>query len=187
LTSAIGRSRTNDAAVVSTIVCVARFGPPDEFHNQPTRRADFSQGEPQAAQSPEPPEPFEPEPEPTPWYRKPKALLAWTLCVAILIALIIYGILQLTKGGPSRPTPTTTTTPATTTTTPPSTTTTPSTTTGAPAPPPPPATGPAVQPPAPPPEQTRRHLPGEIPRLPPLPSTITIPQVPTVITLPPHL
>jgi hypothetical protein len=163
---------------------VARYGPPDDFTNQPTQNADFGPGGPPPFQPPAPPgqpqtyEPFEPEPEPAPWYRKPKALIAWAVFVLVLIALIIYGLLQLTKGGPTRPTPTPTPT-ITTTTTPATTTMTPTTT-----PPAPPTSGPVTQPPAEPPHH--HHLPGEIP-LPPLPSTITLPHVPTVITLPPHL
>jgi hypothetical protein len=181
------------SAVVSTIGCVARNGPPDDFHNQPTRHANFGPGGPPPHEPPGAPErtePIEPfEPEPTPWYRKPKALTAWTLFVLILIALIIYGIIQLASGGPTRPSPTPTpTTTTTTTTTAPATTTTTTPTTTPPAPPPAPATGPVTQPPAQPPAETPHHrLPGEIPHLPPLPSVITIPQVPTVITLPPHL
>ncbi|GFG73571.1 hypothetical protein [Mycobacterium botniense] len=164
--------------------------PPDDFSNQPTQHANFG-ALPRETAGPIESEPF--EPEPLPWYRKPRALIAWALFVLVLIALIIYGILQLIKGGPSRPTPTPTPSPTSTTTTTPRTTT-PVTTTTAPTSattpaPPPPATGPVTQPPQRPPEQLphRPHLPEEIPRLPPLPSVITLPQMPTVITLPPGL
>ena len=58
------------------------------------------------------------EAEPTPWYRKPPLLIAWLVFVAILIALIIYGITELLHGGPgTSPTPSTSSTSTTTTTT----------------------------------------------------------------------
>jgi hypothetical protein len=194
------------AGGVSTIGAVARYGPPDDFDNQPTQHADYDMGgyQPPRPQPPptvpsdpppvppdqfEAPGPVDEETEPRPWYRKPVALIGWALMVLILIALIIYGITELLEGGQGTshtPSNTTTTTPTTTTTTPPTTTTTTT----------PPPTSSAVQPPPqqqptqqPTQEPTHRrpHLPGDVPHLPPLPSVITIPQVPTVITLPPGL
>nr|WP_085672287.1 hypothetical protein [Mycobacterium szulgai] len=171
---------------------MARYGPPDDFHNQETQHAPFGMGG-YPPPGPPPPadqfEPYEPETEPQPWYRKPATLIGWALLVAILIALIIYGIVALMNEdrGPTR-SPATTTAPSTTTTTPSTTTTTPppspsETTTEPPSTEVPPNTTPPVQQPPRPPTQappTHRHLP-------PLPSVITIPGVPTPITLPPHL
>ena len=116
------------------------------------------------------------ETEPTAWYRRPVVLIGWGLMVAILIALIVYGIIELIGDQGTGRTPSTTTTPShstpmttttTTTTTPPSTTTTTTATTA-------PPTSSAVQPPAHEPTQqqpTHRHrwpswLPTTIPALP---------------------
>jgi cytoskeletal protein RodZ len=147
--------------------------------------ADYGAGESRL----EPAEQESPEPEspPDPWYRNRLLLAVWATMVAVLIVLIIYGLIQLsrgTAGGPSTTTPSTTptrsSTPTTSTTTPPSTTTTP----------PPPSSTPEEQgPPAdngPPPAQSpapeepphRHHL-----HLPHIPPTITLPH--TVVTLPP--
>lgn len=179
---------------------MARYGPPEDVNSAQTQHAPFGGGDYPA---PHPPpdelsqvptdqfEPYDPETEFKPWYRKPVPLIGWSLVVAILIALIIYGIVQLIgeNQGTVR-TPHTTTAPATSTTAP-ITTTTPTpaittTTTVPPATTAPPATNPPVQPPrqttqAPPPHHP--HL----PPLPPLPPVITIPGVPTTITLPPNL
>ena len=113
-------------------------GPPDDFNNQPTRHANID-GRPEAPLPAEEPEPsldaFGEETEPTEWYRRPVVLIVWALVVLILIALIVYGIIQLTQEPgtsnlPSTKTTTTTspTTTTTTTTTSPPTTTTPTTT-----------------------------------------------------------
>jgi cytoskeletal protein RodZ len=133
---------------------------------------------PPAPEQFEPPEsldPFDEETEPTEWYRRPVVLIGWGLIVLILIALIVYGIIELIgdQGTGTAPSSTTTPSPTTSTTTPPttttSTTTPPSTTTTTTAPP----TSSAVQPPAhqPPQEPTHRHhwpswLPTTIPALP---------------------
>ncbi len=111
-----------------------------------------------------------PEAEPKPWYRNPVTLTGWALLVMILIALIVYGIIELISdrqgtGNPSTTTPSTTTSTTTTTTVAPATT-------------------PRVQPP---PQQPTHPPTHRFPHLPPLPSVITIPGVPTTITLPPHL
>ncbi|HZU46629.1 MAG TPA: hypothetical protein VFA16_05135 [Mycobacterium sp.] len=92
-------------------------------------------------------------PSPTPWYRKPVVLLS--IILAILIALIIWGIVALFTGNQGgAPSVTTTTVPSTTTSAP---TTTPTT-------------------------SGRLHLPSTItlPSLPSitLPSTITLPSLP---------
>ncbi|OBI20997.1 hypothetical protein A5712_16570 [Mycobacterium sp. E2327] len=167
---------------------MASNGPPDDFHNQRTQYANYGAAEPPPDQ-PEQPEaldPFEQEPEPTPWYRKPAGIIAWIIAVLILLALIVYGLMELIQGGKgTSPSPSTTssTTPTTSTTT----TMTP-TTTESPAPPPtssaaePPAQQPTQQPTRQPTQQqpTHRH------HMPQLPSVITIPDGP-VVTLPPGL
>jgi hypothetical protein len=172
---------TRLASGVSTIGAVA--GPPDDFNNQPTRHRDVGTGDPPPSGEPPPPAPEQVEPpeslhpfdedaEPTAWYRRPVVLIGWGLMVVILIALIVYGIIQLIGDQGTSTTPSTTTTPSatpttttTTTTTPPSTTTTTTTTA--------PPTSTAVQPPARQPSQepTHRHhwpswLPTTIPALP---------------------
>ncbi|BBZ49811.1 hypothetical protein MHEI_15280 [Mycobacterium heidelbergense] len=156
------------AAGVSTIGAVAR--PPDDSDDPPTR-----------FEPAESPDPFDEETEPTAWYRKPVGLIAWLVAVLILIALIVYGIIELIQGdqgtthAPSTTPPTTT---ATTTTPPPSTTTTVT-----------PPTSSAVEPPAQQPtqQQPTQQQPTHHHHLPPLPSVITVPGVPTAITLPPGL
>ncbi|WP_443987673.1 hypothetical protein, partial [Mycobacterium marinum] len=145
----------------------------------PSRPAGPQSGPPpQAPPGPDSPNPSEqfasaegydqekPEAEPKPWYRNPVTLTGWALLVMILIALIVYGIIELISdrqgtGNPSTTTPSTTT----------------STTVA-------PATTPRVQPP---PQQPTHPPTHRFPHLPPLPSVITIPGVPTTITLPPHL
>jgi hypothetical protein len=162
---------------------VARNGPPDDFHNQPTQFSDFRAAQPPPPEAPaegEPPKFVDPldAPEPTPWYRKPAALAGWIAAVLILIGLIAFGLSELlhdTQGTGNTPSTSTSTAPSPTTTT----TTTPSTSATVE----PPAQQPTRQPTRQPTQQqpTHRH------HLPPLPSVITIPEVPTVITLPPGL
>jgi hypothetical protein len=168
---------------------VARYGPPDDFNNQPTQHGDYGvPAPPTPPEQFEPPEsldPFDEEAEPTPWFRRPVLLGGWALLVVILIGLIIYGIIELIHGDqgtgniPSSTSaiPSTTTTTTTTTTTPPTTATTTTPATG-------PTTSSAVEQP---PQQPTRQPPTHRHHLPPLPSVITIPEVPTVITLPPGL
>jgi hypothetical protein len=175
---------------------VARNGPPDDFHNLPTRHADFSKIEQPPPGEPAPTDqaptqarseqyepggdPFDQETEPTAWYRKPVVLIGWALLVLILIALIVYGLTELLGGqqGTSRVPSTSTTPPTTTTTTtePPTTTTTE------------PPTSSAVQPPAQQPteQQPTQQQPSHRHHLPPLPPVITIPGGPTM-TVPPAL
>jgi len=110
----------------------------------------------------EPPD-AEAESAPQPWYRNRVLLGLWALLVAILIGLIIYGIVELSRGngggGPSTSTSTTTHPRSSTTSS--TTTTTPSTTT---------------EPPPPPPE-TPEQTPEEAP--PPPPSNYSTPPTPT--------
>lgn len=116
-------------------------GPPDDFNNEPTRYRGVGRGDGSLPAEPPPPapdpaepapDPFDTETEPTPWYRKPVGLILWGLSVLILIALIVYGIIELIgdQGTTSNPKTSTTTTHTTTTTTtsPSSTSTTPTTT-----------------------------------------------------------
>lgn len=133
---------------------------------------------------------------PVPWFRRRPVLIAWVALIAAMIALVIWGIIQLTSRGPGPSTsPSGTSSSSTTSTTTSSTTTTaPSTSaTESAAPPQPQAPHqeaprqPAPAPAAPTEEPEHHH------HLPPLPSVITIPpipkapEIPTVITLPPHL
>ncbi len=113
---------------------MTRYDPPDYGANEPTAYGNYGYGPGgggygQPAGGGYPPEP---EPEPTPGWRKPLALVGWGVLIAVLIALIIYGIVLLARGRPSPATITTTVTtvaPATTTTTAPSTARTTTTTT----------------------------------------------------------
>jgi cytoskeletal protein RodZ len=41
--------------------------------------------------------------DPTPWHRKPAVLIGLGVLVAILIALVIYGIVELNQGGGANP------------------------------------------------------------------------------------
>ena len=183
---------------------MARYGPPDDFHNQRTQHRHYGVGEhPPAVEQPPPGEralthqppretppeqyepdgdPFDQETEPTAWYRKPVMLIGWAVLVLILIALIVFGLMELLGGqqGTSHIPSTSTTPPTTTTTTPPTTTT--ETT---------PPTSSAVQPPAQQPtQQPTQQQPQQEPthrhHLPQLPPVITIPGGPTM-TVPPAL
>ncbi len=67
---------------------------------------------------------------PEPWYRNRVLLALWALLVALLLTLVIYGMVELSRGGGETGGPaTTSTTPTRTSTTTPSNTTSPSTTT----------------------------------------------------------
>jgi len=106
----------------------------------------------------------EPDPAPAPWYRNRVVLALWTLMVALLVTLIIYGIVELSRGGGSSvPAPhPSTTTPTRSSTTSPSTTppTTSSPTTESPPPETPEQTPEPAPPPAantPAPTQPPRH------------------------------
>lgn len=180
---------------------MAPNGPRDDFHNQPTQHGDFGAsaqpptGEiPPAGPPPNPPEesdhsgdvdPFDQEAEPTPWYRKPKMLIAWLVSVVILIALIVFGIIELIHGQQTVPHAPKTTTPATTTTTTTTSPTTTTTTTSSPG-------SSAEQPPAQQPTQQQptggqTQQPTHHHHMPQLPPVITIPGVPNPVTVPPGL
>ena len=114
-----------------------------------------------------------PDGAPEPWYRNRVLLALWALMVALLLTLVIYGIVELSRGGGETGGPATTTsstTPTRSSTTSPTTTpssATPSSTTEAPPPetpeqtpeePPPPANNSPS--PAPPPRHHHHlHLP----------------------------
>jgi hypothetical protein len=88
---------------------VTGYGPPDDPSEAPTGQFDYGDYGQQ------------PEPSSTPWHRKPAVLIGLGVVAAILIALVVFGIVELTKGGGSTSPATSSTTPAvTTTTTPPS-------------------------------------------------------------------
>ena len=185
---------------------MASNGPPNDFHNQQTRYANYGRvGEPLAGGPPpaDPPtveshpdqqappgphDPFDRETEPSPWYRRPAGLIGWIIAVLILIGLIAYGIMELIEGGEgTSPAPSISSTPTTSTTTPPtsatSTTAEPTTT---------PPTSSAVEPPAQQPTQQPTHQPTQQQpthrrHLPQIPSVITIPGMPNPVTLPPGL
>jgi cytoskeletal protein RodZ len=124
------------------------------------------------------------EQAPQPWYRNRILLALWALMVALLLTLIIYGIVELSRGGGETTGPTTTT--STTTPTGSSTTSTSPTTTA--------ETTTEDTPPPESPEQTPEEAPppannSQAPAEPPhhhhhlhVPSTIQLPH--TVITVP---
>jgi hypothetical protein len=88
---------------------VTSNGPPDDPSEAPTGQYDYSDyGQPDAGS--------------TPWYRKPAAVIGLGALPAILIALVIYGIAELTHGGSSTSPSTSSTTPSAVSTTPPTTT-----------------------------------------------------------------
>jgi hypothetical protein len=110
----------------------------------------------------------EPDSAPDPWYRNRVLLALWALAVALVLTLIIYGLVELSRGGeggvPATTTPSSThTRSSTTTTTPSSSSETP-----------PPET-PEQTPGEAPPQNTNSPAPSEPPRhhhhlhLPPLP------------------
>ena len=135
------------------------------------------QGEPEATA-----DGAEPDAAPRPWYRSRVLLALWMLMVALLLTLVIYGMVELSRGGGTSPIPaphsSTTSTQSSTTT---SASTTPSTTGEAP----PPGTPEQTPQEAPPPPANNSPAPGEPPHHhhhPHLPSTIPLPH--TTITLP---
>jgi len=136
------------------------------------------QGEPEPA-----PDGAEPDSAPRPWYRSRVLLVLWTLMVALLVTLIIYGIVELSRGGGTSPLPephSSTTPTGSSTTSPAATTPTPSATSEAP----PPET-PQQSPEEPPPPANNSPAPGEPPQHRHhlhVPSTIPLPH--TTITLP---
>jgi hypothetical protein len=107
---------------------------------------------------------LEPE-EPIPGWRKPIALVGWSVLIAVLIGLIIWGDIQLAQGHPP---------PASVTTTSPPTTTPPTTTT--------PTSGTDTGTPT-----NNSPAQGAFPHLPSVITVPSLPGLPTEITLPPGL
>nr|WP_244174477.1 oligopeptide transporter substrate-binding protein [Mycobacterium persicum] len=169
---------------------MARYDPPDYGGGDPTVYGNYGYGDGPGGYG------QQPQPAPSiPGWRKPLALVGWGVLIAALIAVIVYGIIQLAHG---RPTPASVTTTVTTTTMPPTTTTAPTTTT--------PTTTTTTTTTSPPTTTTTttsttttttttttsptttgttgaNPSPGALPTLPP---QITLP-IPTVINLPPGL
>jgi hypothetical protein len=121
-------------------------GPPDDPSDLPTRLTDYGgESTQQLTVAGEPG-----DDAPAPWYRNRVLIALWALLVALLVTLIVYGIVELSRGGEtSVPAPHTSTTAPTR-----SSTTSPSTT--------PPTTGPSTtteSPPAETPEQTPEQAP----------------------------
>jgi hypothetical protein len=133
-----------------------------------------------------------PEPDdPIPGWRKPIALAGWGSLIAVLIALIVWGILQLVHGAPpqepSIPTPATTRPSSAATTTP---TAPPSSAQTTPTDAPTASTEDSLTSTAPTTPTTPTTRSSEAYPLPQLPSVITLPALPglpTEITLPPGL
>src|SRR5271169_828840 len=80
----------------------------------------------------------EPDFTPDPWYRNRVLLALWALAVALVLTLIIYGLVELSRGGagggPATTTPSTSHMRSSTTSTTTTTTTTPSSSSEAPPP-----------------------------------------------------
>ncbi|CDO86651.1 hypothetical protein AWC29_16515 [Mycobacterium triplex] len=166
---------------------MGRHAPADHFvDDDPTVFIHYGDDEHGSA----PPDPD----DPIPGWRKPIALVGWGSLIAVLIALIVWGIIQLAHGAPPQQ-PVTSTTPVTATTTAPRPSTTSSV---APAAPSAQTTTPTTDAPT---ASAEDALPstgtttpttpsGEAYPLPQLPSVITLPPLPglpTEITLPPGL
>jgi hypothetical protein len=88
---------------------VTGYGPPDDPSEAPTGQYNYSDYGQQ-----------QPEPGSTPWYRTRAALIGLSALVVILLALVIYEIVDLTHSGGSTAPSTSSTTPSAVTTTPPS-------------------------------------------------------------------
>jgi hypothetical protein len=69
------------------------------------------------------PSPGQPEPPPTPWYRRPPALVAAGAIGVVLLALVVFAVVKLATGSPAH-SPATTTTPIPATSAPTTVTTT---------------------------------------------------------------
>jgi hypothetical protein len=147
-------------------------GVPDDPSEQPTRMAQYdADGSLQQVLDDEPDwadeaaDSAEPDSAPDPWYRNRVLLALWALAVALLLVLLVYGLVELSRGGegggPATTTPSTTHTQSSTTS-PTTTTTTPSSSSEAP--PPPPETPEQTPEEAPPPPNTYSPAPSEPPR-----------------------
>ncbi|WP_292975517.1 hypothetical protein [Mycobacterium sp.] len=160
-------------------------GPADDPSDRPTQLAGYAvDGTPVLEQEPDAPaDAAVADSAPNPWYRNRVLLALWVLVVALLLTLVVYGIVELSRDdgttGPAATTSSSTTPSRSSTTS--ATTTSPSTT--AEAPPPSESTG--ETPEDAPPPANGAPAPAEPPRHhhhPHIPSTITLPH--TVVTLP---
>jgi hypothetical protein len=129
----------------------------------------------------------DPDFAPDPWYRNRVLLALWALAVALLLTLIIYGLVELSRGGegggPATTTSSTTTSrSSTTSSTTTTTTTTPSSSSEAPPPPETPEQTPEEAPPPPNHSPAPAEPPHHHHHVPHVPSTITLPH--TIITVP---
>jgi hypothetical protein len=168
----VGPSSADTAPIVSATM--ARHAPSDYFvDDDPTVFIHYGDDESVSAQS---------DPDaPIPGWRKPIALAGWGVLIAVLIALIVWGIIQLAQGTPPQE-------PVTGPTLVPTTTTARSFNTTTVAPPPissePTMTAPATEPPS---ASTEEPTPSAGTTTPTTPSSeaYPLPQLPSVITLPP--
>jgi hypothetical protein len=177
----VGPSSAPTTPLVSATM--ARHAPSDYVVDDPTDFIPYVGDEHGSA-------PVQPD-DPIPGWRKPVALVGWGLLIVVLIALIVWGILQLVHGTPPK---------EPSTTTPTAVTSRPSTAATAP-PPAPQSSEPTTTPDAPTastedtptsaaPTTTPTTSSGNAYPLPQLPSVITLPSLPglpTEITLPPGL
>ncbi len=157
----------------------------DDPSERPTQMAGYGAAGPPPPDVADEPNDTADDSAPNPWYRNRVLLALWAAMFVLILVLIIYGLVELSRGGggggtytaPPSTTPTgsSTTSPTTTTTAPPTSTTPPETPEQTPeeAPPPSGHNAPAPAPAEPP--QHHHHLPH-------IPSTITLPH--TVVTLP---
>ena len=83
---------------------MASYEPHDDPSEAPTGKYGYGQ------------QPGGPGPAATPWHRKPAAVVGLGVLVAVLLALVILGIVELTREGGSSPSSTSATTPAPATT-----------------------------------------------------------------------
>ena len=139
---------------------------PDDPSELPTRMAEYgADGSLQKIHDDEPDDAdqaadtAEPDVAPNPWYRNRVLLALWALALALLLTLIIYGLVELSRGGeggaPATTTPSTSHTGSSTT----SSTTTPSSSSETP-----PSETPGQTPEQAPPQNTDSPAPSEPPR-----------------------
>jgi cell division septation protein DedD len=124
---------------------------------------------------------------PAPWHRNRLLLALWGLMVALLLTLVIYGIVELSRGGGGETSGPAKSTSSTSSAAPAqSSTTSPTPSTSNTSETPPPSETPAQTPEEVPPPANHSPAPAEPPEhhhhLPHVPSTITLPH--TVVTLP---
>jgi cytoskeletal protein RodZ len=145
-------------------------GVPDDPSEQPTRMAEYgADGSLQQVLGDEPEradeaaDSAEPDFAPDPWYRNRVLLALWALAVALVLTLIIYGLVELSRGGeggaPATTTPSTSHTRSSTTSSTTTTTTTPSSSSETPPPETPEQTSEQA-----PPQNTYSPAPSEPPR-----------------------